>query len=250
MPTLAELQRRFSGLLDSNAECADAIAIYRNAIRGNYRNALAATYPVVRQLTGAAFFDALVDAFTGRHPASSGDLNVYGSVLGDFIAQYPHARALPYLADVARLEWAIDEAHRAADYPGAPADLLRALAAATPEAVALRFELHPSCRLLHAPFPILRIWQAHQAASATHAGLADIDFDGVDDHLLVRREHESVVIERMTRADYRWLSALAEGEALAAALERAIATDAAFDLRVTLQRRIANGTLVGVIPDR
>ena len=36
------------------------------------------------------------------------------------LAAYPHARELPYLPDVARLEWAVDEAGRAADPAGTP----------------------------------------------------------------------------------------------------------------------------------
>ena len=47
---------------------------------------------------------------------------------GDFLACYPHAREPPYLPDVARLEWAMDEAGRAADAGGTPEAMLDALA--------------------------------------------------------------------------------------------------------------------------
>src|SRR4029453_7123257 len=119
MPSLSELQRRFAAtVLDLAREPHARIAVYRHTIFANYRNALGATHRVVRELTGVPFFDAAVDAFVLAHPSTGGDLNVYGDAFASFLATYPHAAPLPYLPDVARLEWAMDEAHRAADAEG------------------------------------------------------------------------------------------------------------------------------------
>ena len=77
-----------------------------------------------------------------------------------FLASYPPARELGYLPDVARLEWAIDQANIAAD--AAPFDL-SALASVAPDALGeMRFQLHPSARLIASPYPVLRIWQVNQ----------------------------------------------------------------------------------------
>ena len=67
---------------------AERIGIYRRTIRTNYRNALGATYPVVRRVVGAAFFDAAVDAYVETHPSRGGDLNVYGTTFGEFLGGY------------------------------------------------------------------------------------------------------------------------------------------------------------------
>src|SRR5206468_8947753 len=111
-------------------------------IFANYRNALGATYRVVRDLTGVPFFNTAVDAFVLVRPSTGGDLNVYGDAFASFLATYPHAARLPYLADVARLEWSMDEAHRAADANGDAQRMFAALAAIPADAVALqRFAL-------------------------------------------------------------------------------------------------------------
>jgi len=237
-PSLPELQRRFAAaLLDERAE--GGLAVYRNTVISNYRNALAATFRVVRELTGAPFFDAAVDAFAIAHPSTGGDLNVYGGAFPDFLADYPHAKALAYLPDVARLEWALDEAGRAADSHGSPGQVLQALAAVDPQGVVrVRFALDPSCRLLRSAHPVMRIWQAHR----------DGDYGAVDlgagpDHLLVRREGPSPVIERLAAADFAFLAALAGGSDLAAALEAALAFDADFELGVALPAHIGSGVL-------
>lgn len=245
-PSLLELQRRFAALLRADTgDPAARIGIYRNTVVANYRNALAASYPVVRALTGAAFFATLVDAYVGAHPSTGGDLNVYGGMLGAFIASYPHGRDVPYLADVARLEWAIDEAYRAADSVVTAAGLAQTLAAIPLEdALTARLVLHASCRMLQSPYPVLRIWQAHHEASAAYEA---IDFAAGDDRLLIRREEGTVVMERLAPGDFAWLSALTTTADLGGTLEMALAADTAFDLRATLSTMIANGTLANVV---
>lgn len=240
--SLPDLQRRFAAaLLDPAGTPDPRMAVYRNTVFANYRNALGATYRVVRELTGAPFFDTAVDAFALAHPSTGGDLNVYGGAFADFLAAYPYARDLPCLPDVARLEWALDEASRAAEPAGSREDLLAELGAVPGEDVARqRFVLDPSCRLLHSAFPVLRIWQVHhQDESADRS----VDFAAGPDHLLIRREAAVPVIERIPAGDCAWLAALADGADLAGALEAALAADRDFDLGNALRAHIAAGTL-------
>src|SRR5438874_11380184 len=93
MPSLREVQRGFVaatvfgdnvaladlGIVAGALDPAARIAIYRNNALSNYRKALAATYPVVQRLVGAAFFNAAIDAFDRAHPSRLGDGNRYRS---------------------------------------------------------------------------------------------------------------------------------------------------------------------------
>jgi len=245
MSTLADLQRRFAlDVAVATAEGDARLAIYRNTICANYRSALRATYPVVCALTGTPFFNAAVDAFVRAHPSQGGDLNVYGGAFGAFLAGYSHARELPYLPDVARLEWAIDEVHRAAEVAAAPQDMVATLAAVPAERLAqLRFVIDPSCRLLYSIHPVLRIWQVHQE---DFAGKPDVDFASPPDCLLLRRDTGPVVVERIAPGEYAWLQGLADGATLAAALDAALEADAAFSFESALHTRIADRTLAGL----
>ena len=242
MLSLREMQTRFAdALLGDTGDIGERIGIYRNTVSANYRNALGATYRVVAQLVGKPFFNAAVDAYVLACPSTSGDLNVYGDRFGDFLATYPHAKELPYLPDVARLEWAVDEASRAADALGTPDALLRALAAIPAESItAQRFALDPSSRFVTSDYPVLRIWQVHQPA---FEGDITVAFGAVTDHLLVRREAGAAVIERLPPGDFALLRALGRGVDLAAALDAAMTADANFDLGTALRVHIANHTL-------
>ncbi|MFO1415414.1 MAG: DNA-binding domain-containing protein [Burkholderiales bacterium] len=245
MPTLADLQRRFAAaLLAGEAPAHAGLATYRATVFANWRNALGATFGVVRTLTGDTFFAAAVDAFARAHPSRGGDLNVYGDAFAGFLAAWPPAHDLPYLPDVARLEWAMDEANRAAAAPGTAQDVIEALARVPPERFeALRFALDPSCRLLQPAFPVLRIWRAHQPGGEPLEG---IDVAAGGEHLLVRRESGGVSVERVGTALHAWLAALQAGATLAAALDAALAVDASFDLVPALRGRVADGTLAAL----
>jgi hypothetical protein len=239
MPSLHELQSRFAAALADEADAR--IAVYRGTVTANYRGVLGATYRVVQQLVGAPFFNVAVDTYVRAHPSAGGDLNVYGDRFGEFLASYPHATEFAYLADVAQLEWAVDEAHRAADALGGPEEILAALAIVPAEDVAAqRFVLDPSCRFVTSPYPVLRIWQVHQAS---FSGEVAVEFGKGTDWLLVRREVQAVVIERLTAADFAFLRAVHDGDDLATALDIALAAEATFDLGTTLTQAISNRTL-------
>jgi hypothetical protein len=248
MPSLREAQRRFAAAIDPGApRLAPGIDVYRQSIQAIYRRALAATYPVARALVGAAFFDTAVDAFAAAHPSTSGDLNVYGGELGDFLARYEPASTLPYLPDVARLEWALDESARAADVETDPRALIAAISVVEEDAVpGLRLLLHPSCRLLASRFPVFEIWKVHQPG---HGDDMRVDIEGGrTEHLLTRRPAEAPLVERVSPGEFAWLRALHEGADFGAALARATEAEAAFDLGEALQARVMDGTVSGLAP--
>lgn len=253
MPSLRELQRSFvaatlfgdvaalagAGVIAGGLDAATRVGVYRNNILGNYRKALAATYPVVLRLVGAPFFNAAIDAFVRAHPSTRGDINRYGGELPRFLAAYPPALELGYLPDVARLEWAIDQANVAADAP--PLDLA-ALGRAPQEKLGeLRFALHPSAWLIASPYPILRIWRVNQV---DYNGDVAVDLGEGGDALLVLRTAQGVSIEPLAPGEHALLAALSAGATLVCAAKRAAAASPSFDLTASLQRHVAAQAIV------
>jgi hypothetical protein len=254
MPSLREVQRGFAaavifgdrsairglGIVRDTLDADARIAIYRKNVFANYRKALAATYPVVQSLVGTAFFGAAVEAFVRAYPSSRGDVNRYGGALAEFLIQYPPARELAYLPDVARLEWAIDQAAIAAD--AEPLDLASLAAVPQTDLGRLRLSLHPSARFVVSPYPIFRIWQANQPG---HGDDPPVDLSEGGDRLLVVRGADGVSLHRLSPAEHAFLSALAGHLPLGDAVDRAVATDASFDLGEALHTHVAARTIVG-----
>jgi hypothetical protein len=226
---------------------ADRLSIYRHNVRRNYRGALGSTFPVVKALVGAAFFDAAVDAFVDAHPSTSGDLNGYGNLFDAFLEDYAPARPLPYLPDVARLEWAIDDVHRAEDVATSPEDVLAAIAAVPAARLAgLCLRITPACRLVGSGFPILRIWRTNQR---DFSGDRWVNLDEGGDCVLVRRDAAGIPLDRIDPGDHTFLSSLAAGFPLSRAVDRATLADPAFDLAAALRANVASSTIVGIRDD-
>lgn len=250
MHTLLELQHSFTrGVFGAEREIttlllgacgqdgAAGLAIYRNNVLANYRNALHETYPVILRLIGANCFDQAADAYACATPSLSGDLYDFGARFGDFVADHPPTRTLAYLPDVARLEWLIEASDRA---PAAAALDLARLATVPPQRLAdLVFTLVPSAQLLASPYPLLRIWQVNQPG---YDGEQTVDLGSGGAPLLLIRRGPGVEIEPLSGAGYSLLSACSAGLTLGAALECALALDPAFDLNTFLQRHLPAGT--------
>jgi hypothetical protein len=217
------------------------LGLYRNNTLSSLTEALAGVYPVVQRLVGERFFAYASRQFIGGHPSLSGNLHDFGGEFAAFLEALEAAAGLPYLADVARLEWAYHRVFHAAEHPSLE---LLALGRVPPERFAeLRFELHPASRLLASPFPVLRIWEVNQEGYRGEE-VVDLAAGGVE--LLVRRPGLTVQIEPLGHGEFRLLEHLARGLTLVEAFSLAVEADPDLDLQACLRRHVLEGTLVGL----
>jgi hypothetical protein len=243
---LRELQMRFADALfegavepvESQIEAdgigtAERLDIYRNNLREGFIKALAIGFPVIERLVGVDYFRQLALDFQRAHPSRAGNLHHIGAPLPQFLRQRFEQTEYAYLADVAALEWAHQEALIAADAEPLAPDALRDVDPASYEE--LRFELHPACSLVRSTFPIVRIWRANQPDSASEE---IIDLASGADNVLVRRTPECIEFHRMPPGDFAAVEAFAHGLNLGAAFEAAQAADVTFDLGAALRRFI------------
>lgn len=211
------------------------LAIYRNSVFANWTKALAATFPVVERLVGEAFFREAARQFALAQPSRCGDLNALGAGFADFLARYPHASGLPYLPDVARLEWAYHESQMAADGPGLDFAALGNVAFEVQGAI--RFHLQPAARLVESAYPILALWEANQEE---RDGTPD-RVEGAD-RVLVSRQDAAARLELLDEGDAAFLQALARALTLEQALEGA---PEGWDFGERLRHLAARGVIAG-----
>ena len=219
-------------------------AVYRNNVVVSLIDALAETYPVVRELVGEEFFRAMARSFTRLHPPTSPVMADYGNGFADFIAGFTPAATLPYLADIARLEWLYVRAYHAADADTlSPEDIGGLLAdeAALPVA---RFDLHPSLGVLRSRYAVVSLWAAHQG-DARADDLAAIDVGRQESAVVIRRDQEVQVV-RIRPGVAVLVDCLLRGEPLGAAAESALADDPELDLADTFGFLIRNGTITAI----
>lgn len=169
------------------------LGLYRSNLGAGWTRALRDAYPVIEQLVGEEFFGGLARAYGKVYPSQDPDLAGFGHRFAEFLADFAPAAPYPYLSDMARLEWAVQRACLAPDVAVAgPA----ALVTLTPEQFAVaRFILHPSVTLLHSPWAIAPLWQAHQP-------------DGPSLPQEMARAGTAVVVRRGWRAEVHVLEAV------------------------------------------
>lgn len=198
------------------AEVAQRFKVYRNNVQHSLTRALAARFAIVEQLVGAAFFTALARAFTANAPPRDPVLLHWGDGFGGFLDQFPPVAHLPYLGDVARLEYARGRACHAADAAPVPPEALN-----TPDLQTMRLVLHPSFALFHARMPAVQIWLSHQPGGAQRP-LSP----GPDYALIARQPDFTVIVELIDQGTFAVLSALRDGAPLGHASRNADPTPA------------------------
>lgn len=232
------------GLTTWNGSAPDKrFAVYRNNVIVSLIDALADSFPVTRELVGEEFFRAVARGFVRAAPPRSPVLAWYGAGFADFIAAFPAAAGLPYLADVARLEMLRVQAWHAADAEAMTAEDIGRLLAAAESLPQTRFALHPALRLLRSPYAVVSLWSAHQAESPAQA-LAAVDPERAETALLWR-EGLDIAIATIADDAAEFIARLQQGAAFGEAAAQAQAAAAGFDLTATLGLLIRIGALVG-----
>jgi hypothetical protein len=224
MPRLSELQRGFADAVrfaPASVEALDVqstslaparrVAIYRNHHRISLVDALGANFATVRSVIGDQAFQALAADFIAIEPPTEPRLSQYGAGFADFLVRDRRVQDLPYLADVARLDWACNVAERAEDLPiFGPSHL----EAAQADLAGLTLTPHPSLSLIRSAYPLLRIRDLAQAQPEAGQGVSLAE-GGVN--LMVWRRDATTACEALDADAYRFMEKVAAGATLGVA---------------------------------
>lgn len=226
----------------ARAAASHGLAAYRSNAGALAQRALGSAYPTVAALVGEASFAALARHLWHTHPPLRGDVGEWGDDLPAFIAASAQLAEEPYLADSARLDWAVHSAIRAADVSSEGPPALDALSAA--DLSQLRLQLAAGATVVASRFPIVTIWQAHHGDECFENVRAAFDACREETALVWRDERFVVHVKALDAADAAFTAAAIDSCSLAAALDAAGA-DFRFDR--WLERALRSRWLVALI---
>ena len=235
MPDLATFQRDFADALMTGGQPkppfrSQAFAVYRNTAARGAVEALRAAYPTVDMLVGEEMFTQVALDYRLEQPPTGPVLSEYGSDFAAFLAAQPWTCELPYLADVARLDWLWLEsflAHNAAALP-------QSFSGGT------RIALHPATRFAWLATPAMTIWQAHRDPE----GLSELDPDWIEEGALFARPGLNVRAELIDAPFHHLLVACAVSPSVADVISIVAAAFPQAHVPDLLQRGISNGALI------
>lgn len=213
--------------------------VYRNNVTVSLIDALAAIYPAVQRITGNDFFRAMARFHVRSSPPASPLLFDYGHDFPAFIETYEHAKVMPWLVDVARIERAWLDAYHARDAaPLSPTQL----AAIAPERLGdLVFTPHPAARIVRSQFSAVTIFAANRNTSPVER----IDAATPEDALITRAEFD-VAVRHLPPGGAVFAAFLMSGQPLGEAAALALDAVADFDIAANIAGLIEAGAFTSI----
>lgn len=222
-PSLRELQQRFAEFVDTGSTeaisswvvanrigAAERLHIYRKSISEILLAALRTAFPAVLALVGEPFFAGAAERYRLHYPPPTGNLQDYGYAFAVFLLQMPEADSVPYLPDIAHLEWARQECYLAAE---ADAELL------TPETLPVDQDsivvLRADVRIVSSAYPLFDIWVYCQEPTEDAPAL-----DTGAQHVLVWREDHQIAMQHVRPEAAEFIRTLRDGATLTRATAR------------------------------
>lgn len=157
-------------MLRNGIDLEKRMAVYRNNVMVSLIDALSCTFTVTQQLVGEAFFRAMAREYIRKHPAQTPVLSHYGHDFSGFIQDFMPAASLPYLADIARLEYLRLQTLHAADVHCATAEEVRFWLNDTEHSDQVILSVAPCVFSYQSEFAAVSIWAAHDSHSDINLG--------------------------------------------------------------------------------
>jgi hypothetical protein len=139
---------------------ASRLQVYANSYWGRVCEAVEADFPRLRACLATHpqgdLFSGIVMHYLAHHPSQTFNLGEMARFLPDFLATHGLLDEMPYVADIARTEWLLQEAFYAPESEGGALARLQAL---SPEDwPQLRLTLPPSMRCFESVWNLDEIW--------------------------------------------------------------------------------------------
>jgi uncharacterized protein (UPF0276 family) len=222
--SLKEVQEKFSERMKPHAEMMPALdtflnpqgaakgserlQVYANGYTARLREALGQVYEAARKALGEDGFDSLAHVYAETFPSTDYNLNFLGRQVPELLETSPFIETMPYLPDLARLEWKIWEAFNAFDGPPLAPETMSAM---TPEQwEGAGFIFQPSVSLFSSDWPVLDLWLGRQKEGRGF-------FQNVAEksqRVLIGRKADQVRCELLDENQHRMLEGLLAGKSL------------------------------------
>jgi hypothetical protein len=194
------------------------LAAYVHGYPARLREALADVYEALAAIVGDEEFTELTRRYAAKYRPSSYNLNDAGAQVPRYLVGDPLTTRRPYLPALALLEWKMAEAFHAATLPRLDPAVLAEQS--EDEWARATLVLQPSIAILISHWPVLSLWQSHDAARSSS------DVPRAAECVLVYRSELVVKLAAIPRAEAVALRALQRGRRLSDVIDYAAAAGA------------------------
>lgn len=213
MPPLSKLQQGFNSAVLGKETLPPGLTgfvsgrlhIYQDAYLSRIVEALQADFKVLHRALGEESFASLVRNFLQTFPSQFTNITEIGRNLSEYLKASDYGVEMPFVVDLAALEWARVECFWAEEKPSLDPVKLSQL---TPEALeSLTLTLHPSARLQTFNYEVLSVFDNFEKP--------DEDFfnppESILNHVLIYRAADWPRAEKIAASEYKILEKLRRG---------------------------------------
>lgn len=218
------------------------LGIYRNNTYASLTAVLLAVFPVTARMVDERYFRYASHEFIRSNPPIEPRLSQFGGSFPGFLSGFGHLKEMPFIAETARLEWAIAGALDERGIEPMPITQFAAL----PDAGERSLILQPSLRLIASRWPVYSIWTEHQRVEDPQLGFLR---RGNAERMAIIRRGTAIQLIHLDAVQFKFVRLLARGEPLGQAARRAMCADPLFDLATALAQLFSEGMAVGMKPN-
>jgi len=192
----------------------ERLEVYAQGYIARIHEALNESYKAVEHVLGHEMFVKLTEDYAKRYPSEDYNLSLAGRHLSSFFQDYKTARELPFLGDLASLEWSITEAFHAFEIPAESLEMLGLLSDEEWEKIKIEFQ--PHVRILNSDWPVWDIWQARKEPVEK----IKIDLINRPQQVLIYRKEWQVKCESVNKTQFFLLDGLLQLKTLGEVTEK------------------------------
>ncbi|MCG3204715.1 MAG: hypothetical protein KCHDKBKB_01431 [Elusimicrobia bacterium] len=190
------------------------LSIYGNAYFARIVDALEANYSSVKNIVGTRPFNDWARKYLICYPSTFKSIDDVGHKFSHFLSQTPLNKKFPFVAELAKVEWAAHQSFFADDTPPLNTSLLNKIPKQKWPQLKLRFD--PSVKLLKLSWPVDDLWRRdgkinRQQIKKIRRGTSHV--------VIYRLPDKQVRISRLSRIQFSFLSLLHSGRPLGKALD-------------------------------
>lgn len=222
----------------SGISIENRMKVYRNNVIRGLSDAAMAPLPMCKKLVGKEFIETAIRSFVVNNLPTEGNLNFYGQDFPEFLKNYEPAKKVPYLSDMASLEWAWENAYYADD--DLPLDVRQLERLKEEQFTDLRFSLRASVSLLESSYPLHKIVDYCRAEE--HIEELDITPSSEKTYLLIFRPELKVELRKIDQAEYNFLKGMKKNVSLGNISETILNSHPNFNIGKALEKHFILGT--------
>ena len=166
--------------------------------------ALGEIFPVCKSLVGDAFFEAMAESYIKSHRPTKDRLDDYGESFSLFLPTFAPVQSLPYLPDMATLEWQVHQVFHAKDVaPDNNAVVLQKMESGEVDPLSISLVNIPGLAVLSLAYPVQKLLEMYWLDD-----WQEVAMDLEDTQLLLWRNGVNIHSQVLTEEAYRWHSQL------------------------------------------